>query len=195
MLKTLLATAALLAATTAGATPVAPLLVNGDFEDGLTGWTATAWGDTWIGAEVDSGPDGSANLGAGLYAGAGATLSQSFATTAGHAYALSFWSFNSWWGDVPILYAFGDVAGEVSDIPRWIETTATVVASSAITTLTFTFDAADVPEDYNAYLGLDDVTITDEGPAAPAPVPLPASGLLLMGALAGAGALRRKRAA
>lgn len=127
-------------------------------------------------------------------------VSQSVATTAGDLYSLSYYVGSTSGGGI-----FGDtstVIVSLDGVPTYIDTNATpspttqdweefthdFVASGASTTLAFQNDDPSSDNDN----GLDNVVLTDLGPATP-PVPEPASLALFGSALIGLGTLRRRK--
>lgn len=195
------ACAALLAAETR-----ANLIVNGSFEEGnytggdynvvpaggsaLTGWTVGDQGVDWHKAVAGFGPAHSGNLMVDLNRNGGSTgsgtLSQSFATTIGAQYDLSFYLAG------PSLYfpnprqvrvevagsttIFSHAASSESQLD-WGEQALTFTATEATTTLTFS------SVDANNFWGpmLDDVSVT----ASALAVPEPSTAALLSLGLAG----------
>ena len=75
----------------------ANLVTNGDFNDGLSGWTSgngQALSDTYFEIVPDGGPDGSACLHSTGGAGSGSeqSVKTGWAVTTGKTYVLSFWA-------------------------------------------------------------------------------------------------------
>jgi len=191
--KTLLAVAALalclcLAAPTAFAQN---LINNGSFETGdFTGWTT---GGNFEATGVTTGPfyaysgaeDGSYYVYLGPV-GSDATLSQTFTTTAGAQYNISFWfasvgdnpsDFSALWDGTPLLSLTNPNTGS-----NWTQYTFTATGTGT-DTLTFSF------RDDPAFMALDNVSVTQ----APSSVPEPSSFLLLgTGVLGLGGFVRRK---
>ncbi len=165
----------------ASATPVdPPLLVNGGFEEGdFTGWTL----DDPSGFTVVSCPGPGSDVAEGFCAaalgaeGTEGTLTQSFATTPGTTYALSF-AFK-WDGGTPALFTalvdghplFSRVDPPAISDFRFARTFFT--ATAATTTLAFEF------RDDPGFMGLDAVAVTIPEPMSAALVGLGLAGLAL----------------
>jgi hypothetical protein len=175
----------------------ADLVTNGGFEDGnFTGWAL-------VGSTVDNGVTHAPYVHTGAWgaflgqkSGLG-TLSQSIATTLNQDYAVAFWietvgntsdnSISANFGNTTLLNATNFSTN------GWVEYTGTLVATSASTSLQFSF--------FNSpgFFGLDDVCVgpgsqiscgtMQKGPAVPEPMTL---GLVGSG-LAAAGAFARRR--
>ena len=175
----------------------ANVLVNGNFEAGLTGWNLTGVGGL-ASAPYFGGGTPAAN---GVYMAvfnqgeqpASAVLSQSFATVAGHTYHVTFdyGTNNGNWQQINAIVAANDnsvlsnalyAAPGASLKPFSFDFT----AADALTTLKF----RDVPGNWTFSTDglLDNVVVTDTRP-----VPEPASIALLTLGLAGMGALRRRQ--
>ena len=165
------------------------LITNGDFEAGLTGWTcsdADACGtDTFMGVFA-----GAASW-YGFDNNGFATLSQSIATNVGATYDVSFWyqwaEPDVYEGNISTVDVGGTLLENLSNTTlSWTQVFASFVADAAVSTLTFTFET----DPGTGTLNLDNVSVMEQM----APVPLPASALLLGGAIAGLGVMRRRRA-
>jgi Protein of unknown function (DUF642)/PEP-CTERM motif len=202
------------------------LLVNGSFEDGafvnqgnqtmspaagstvITGWTVVTDSTAWINAGNPFGlaaSDGSRFLDLTNYsAGAPfAGLSQSFATTAGAAYTLSFdLGGSNAWGrpDALIASAAGTSASFTTGLASattpnndWYHESMTFTATGATTTLTLQGSVG-----FN-YIGLDNVVVAllSAPGTTPDPVPAipePSTWALMLAGLAAIGGTARRRA-
>jgi hypothetical protein len=155
----------------------ANLITNGGFEDGLAGWTASELGSSiYLISSPNSGQF------AVVLANASATLSQSFATTPGEAYQLSFWLYNSGPPNTfqalvngTPLYAQTDLAWQ-----PYTQNSVTFVADSDLTTLAF-----NEGHGWTGNFYLDDVDV--------APVPEPATMFLLGSGILGLAGMRMRR--
>ena len=77
---------------------VTQILVNGDFENGMTGWVRTGDCGSYNGSVYYSSTDshsGSVYYAAGCVNGTD-TLRQTFSTVVGHSYGISFWLSNNY---------------------------------------------------------------------------------------------------
>lgn len=204
-----LASSAALAVVAPAPAPAAPanLVQNGSFEDGsvpgaggwglygsVPGWTESA--DNGGGLELRNAIAGNAQDGsiyAELDANSNMGISQTFATTAGQTYTLSFWwsyrDHNPYGaGSEGLSYSAGDLAGAVGPGTNvtgdndWQHVTRTFTATGASTTLSFA--AAGASDSYGT--SLDNVTVTSA-------VPEPATGVLAAAGLALLGLARRRR--
>lgn len=204
--RTLMASAAL--AALAGAASAA--VINGGFEDvsglengglnrpgygvytSIPGWTTLsepgielqnndtlpqidAHGGNWY-VELDS--------------DANASMYQDISFASAGQYILSFW-YAPRTPDLNnngISWAIGNVAGAVTDVfPNgWREVTSVFTVANAGDVLRLVFAATELSNGNGGLI--DDVSVTQL-----APVPLPAAGMLLMGGLAGLGAVSRRR--
>ena len=130
-------------------------LVDGGFENGLSGWTLVA-SDGFSFVSSPPAHDGSASFAFGQV-GSPATLSQTLATVAGETYTLSFWLENDAAGSGEIFAAsWGDqTLLSLSNTPAqgFTEYSFTVVASNANTTLSF------AGQNDSSYWHLDDVWV------------------------------------
>jgi carbohydrate binding protein with CBM4/9 domain/PEP-CTERM motif-containing protein len=159
----------------------ANLITNGGFEDGLSGWTATELGSSiYVIASPNSGQY------AAVLANESASLSQTFATTPGEQYLLSFWLYNSGPPNYLQTLVNGTALSTQTDL-SWQPYTAsslTFVADSALTTLEF-----NEGHGWTGNFYLDDVSVD--------PVPEPATLFLIGSGITGLMGvrLRRKRIA
>ncbi len=190
--KTLLVVVAVTILLLAPAAFAQNLLTNGSFQDGnFNNWTT---GGNFEDTEVVSGAfydyTGSQDAD-GFYAvlgpvGSDGTLSQSFTTQAGAQYTFSFWiasvgddpsDFSASWDGTVVYSATNPNTGA-----NWTELSFTETGTGH-DTIQFNF------RDDPAYIGLDNVSVTQ----VPSTVPEPSSFLLLgSGALGLAGVIRRK---
>lgn len=217
--------AALLAA--AGAAH-ANLLVNGSFEDGvfvnqgnqtmslapgssvIAGWTVVTDSTAWINAGNPFGlaaSDGSRFLDLTNYsAGAPfAGLSQSFATTAGATYTLSFdlGGSNAWGRPDALIASAAGTSASFTTGPAsattpnndWYHESMTFTATGTTTTLTLQGSAG------GNYIGLDNVVVDLLSEAGPGPtpdpvpaIPEPSTWALMLAGLAVIGGATRRRA-
>ena len=204
----------------------ANLLVNGSFEDGvfvnqgnqtmslapgssvIAGWTVVTDSTAWINAGNPFGlaaSDGNRFLDLTNYsAGAPfAGLSQSFATTAGATYTLSFdlGGSNSWGRpDALIASAAGTsatfttgAASTATPNNDWYHESMTFTATGTTTTLTLQGSAG------GNYIGLDNVVVDLLSGPGPTPDPVPAipepsTWALMLAGLAAIGGAARRRA-
>lgn len=210
----------------AGPAAHANLLLNGSFEEGafvnqgnqtmspasgstvITGWTVVTDSTAWINAGNPFGltaSDGSRFLDLTNYsAGAPfAGVSQTFATTAGATYTLTFdLGGSNAWGrpDALIASAAGTSAtfttGPASTTTPnndWYHETMTFTATGATTTLTLQGSAG-----FN-YIGLDNVSVvllSDAVTPPPVPaIPEPSTWALMLAGLAAIGSVMRRRGA
>jgi hypothetical protein len=150
----------------------ANLIVNGDFETGdFTGWTVTpAPSDSNIFVSLGPGPDTTFGAFFGAFGSDFDSISQTFATTPGAFYTLSFFyqvtnlgmpipadnGFDVLWNGVSIG---GGLFPQFNVNPGFISPTFTLQATSALTTLEF--DGRNAP----SFDFLDNVSVT----AAPCP--------------------------
>lgn len=175
----------------------ANVIVNGDFEAGLTGWTMTGIGGL-AGAPYFGGGTPAAN---GVYMAVfnqgeqapNAVLSQSFATVAGHTYHVTFdyGTNNGNWQRIDVAVAAQDhsvlSSGSYAAPGPWLHGFAfDFTAASGLSTLTFKDDVNNWTFSTDGLL--DNVVVADTHP-----VPEPASIALLTLGLAGIGALRRRQ--
>lgn len=139
----------------------ADLIVNGDFETGdFTGWTLA--GDTsdptTFGVDESNPHSPTHNAYFGPF-GDSLTLSQSFATTPGGSYVFDYWLQSEDGGPSPqnlFSVSFGGTTLEtLIDVPAFSyrNESFTVTATSALTTVTFSF------RNDSAYFDLDDVRV------------------------------------
>jgi PKD repeat protein len=171
-----------------GPTIVVPTssLLNGGFEtDSFTNWSLSGYSNltrvTTAASYAHSGKYG-VQMGATASEGFG-YLSQSFATSPGAAYLVSFWlntPINSTPDDFRVLWN-GTIALEETNIAKtgWTNLQLTVTANSASSVLQFGFVTA-----AGLYFGLDDVVVTPITPSSPfdiATVTLSATDLVLSG--------------
>lgn len=186
-LSSMIAAAVTAALLPLSASATTELVTNGGFEtNDLTGWTCTGASlcDTVGGSVVYSG-----SYGLYGYDNDGfATLSQTIDTEVGATYDFSFWSRTTNLLN-EIRYSLdGGAVQEITETLTFSQTTDSFVASgtSAVISVFFETDPG------TGVVVFDDISVT-LGEAAPA-VPLPASAVLLMGAVAGLGAYGRRRA-
>jgi hypothetical protein len=184
------AAAAVVSLSALSAQAATNLLVNGSFEDGLSGWALTgntsyttlscAPGQAQAGAcYVNAGPVGSDGY-----------LTQSFDTHAGDALTISGWIHGSASGFSHVLFQFNGVTLFDSGNPvpgGWVQHTVNATATGHDTlTVAFRNDPS--------YVRLDNFSVTAASP--PGGVPEPAAwALMLTGFGAGGAMLRRRRAA
>ncbi len=204
-----LALATTLVASSAWAAP----FTNGSFETGpapggfttlaagstsITGWTVLSTNIDYIGSHWVA-QDGSRSL--DLNGSAIGGVAQTFDTTAGSTYTVGFWiagnpdglptvkALTATAGSTTFSTTF-DVSGHSKSSMGWELRTFDFVASAGTTTLSFVSTIGS-PCCYGP--ALDNVTVTPKD-QSPAPVPEPASLLLLgTGLLSGARAARRRR--
>jgi len=190
--KTLLAVAALtFCLCLAPATFAQNLVTNGSFETGdFTGWTT---GGNFEDSSVTFGgfydytgaQDGTwyAVLGP---VGSDGTLSQTLTTVAGAQYTVSFWlasvgddpsDFSAYWNSTQLLSLSDPNTGS-----NWTQYTFTALGTGS-DTLSFSF------RDDPAYIGLDNVSVTQNAPTAPEP----SSFLLLGTGVLGLGGIVRRK--
>ena len=162
------------------------LVTNGGFENGLTGFTQS--GDLGFTSVVASAASqGSFGLRIGPVNGVG-TISQSLATVAGQSYLISFdlanadGGVNSFDVDFGTFQLFGGSNLAAFDFDTY---SATVIATGAITNLTFSFSHEP------SYFYLDNVSVI----GAMSAVPEPASWAMMLVGFAGAGMALRRRPA
>ncbi len=198
-MKTLITLALAAANFVAAPAMGASVIVNGDFENGLTGWSTTGLVSALLGSVYADGigtaatPAQRANTYV-FFGGANLTgfntLSQTFATIIGRTYNFSFEAVDVGGGSQDIGYNFGGTTGSTNLSPAnnfslFQTYTGSFVASGTTSTVLFTnssfVDDTDV--------ALDNVNVT-------AAVPEPASwGMMIIGfGLAGVAARRRKAA-
>jgi hypothetical protein len=185
--------AAALVAISASASAAANLVTDGDFE--ATGLAAGTWvplSDTdsaaagWTatnGLEIRNAVVGTAEHGsnfAELDVNVNSAISQSFATTVGQQYLLSFWVQDRAGVDASsqgIAYSVNGTTGSVlgGSVPGWTQVTETFTAAGGSTLLSF---AATGTSD-SLGTSLDNISVT--AVPEPATVALLASGLALLG--------------
>jgi hypothetical protein len=163
----------------------ADLVVNGGFQTGdFTGWTQS--GDTTFSFVVS---DTAARTVGGSYAVVGTSalgypgsISQAINTTAGQAYAVSFWLANDMPGINDFKALWNGVTGKLhlvnANALDWTQYQYTGIASGAVTPISFSFQ-----NDSSAF------KFTD---VKAAPVPIPGALLLFGPGLAGLAAIRKK---
>jgi hypothetical protein len=226
-LRTPASTAALATLLAATGAAHANLLVNGSFEDGvfvnqgnqtmspgigstvISGWTVVTDATAWINAGNPFGlaaSDGSRFLDLTNYsAGAPfAGLSQSFATTAGATYTLSFdlGGSNAWGRPDALIASAAGTSATFTTGPAsattpnndWYHESMTFTATGATTTLTLQGSAG------GNYIGLDNVVVDLLSGPGPTPDPVPAipepsTWALMLAGLAVIGGVARRRAA
>lgn len=161
------------------------LILNGGFETGdMTGWSCTG-GDLCV-SETWNPRTGSYSL-AGFDNTGFATLSQTVTTTIGSTYDLSFWSSAYDYSGNILRYSLdGGPAQTVTTTSSYTQSTDSFVATGNSTVLSFFFET----DGGTGSWYIDDVSMI----GATSAVPLPATALLLVGALAGLGVVRRRRA-
>jgi hypothetical protein len=172
----------------------ADLIVNGGFETGdFTGWSLT--GNPGFISIVGSSLAHSGNFAASFGAVGSPTFltqSQNIATTPGHSYTLDFWLQNDGGPANSFTASFdGNTVVSRNDSAPFGYTEFTVsnlVASSSSTPVGFSF------QQNPSFWQLDDVSLTDNGPASAAPEPASLT-LLGIGAagLVGYGWRRRRQ--
>jgi hypothetical protein len=169
---------ALLALLVSGTALAAPLVINGGFETGdFTGWTV-AGASTGVVCSNGVIPAHSGNC-ESLFSGAADSLGQNITTIPGHSYTLEFWfhyrgsvgtgNFSASWNGSPIFLQSDSGA---SSPPYSDEVFPGLSVSSSSTPLLFTINNSN-----SSYL-LDDVSVVDNGAAAPEPGTI---GMLLAG--------------
>lgn len=180
--------AAMTAANMAGAST--NLITNGDFETGdVSGWACFNTGgarDFKCDADTGGLTPNTGNFYMELFQnGDVGTVEQTFATTAGEEYNLSFFSSFLLSRDVNSLaYTInGGAMMSVAQTGSMAKTFERFQAVSDVTTLSFFY----ATESGSGIIGVDDVSV--------AAVPLPASALLLLGALGALGVRARRKAA
>jgi hypothetical protein len=171
-----------LAGTIASAPAQANLLDNGNFESGLAGWSAAGS----VEARTDEGPsDGSVSavFNWGNPAVVDGYLAQSFATTPGNAYAVTF---DDWGWAAPNEHQFAvavngsgvlltqplSAIGAMAPVCQTFH--ATFTADSLVSTLSF-IDLTTVANSTNSDFSVDGVSVSA--------VPEPATGMALLGGL------------
>lgn len=132
-----------------GAAPSAPAFSNGGFESGYTGWSQSGYQNIFVngGYQCAEGSRGVAFNAGNMPANA--VLSQSFATTPGQKYLLTFnlgvYAFNTSEqrlqvevkGNGTLLSKSASIYGTLGGQTRWTSQSFTFVADSAVTSLTF----------------------------------------------------------
>jgi hypothetical protein len=168
------------ATSRASASPI----VNGGFETGsFSGWTvdpAATGSFVFVGGHGHSGGDAAWF---GAIGGADDTLTQSFATTPGESYTVSFWlahgwtdsrnGFSAFWNTTPLLM--------LHNAPRFGQRQYTFLVTATGNTASIDFSGHALRD----YFYLDDIAVT------PIPTPEPSTFLLLLGGVATAVRLRR----
>ncbi|MEY2527445.1 MAG: hypothetical protein QOE73_2216 [Verrucomicrobiota bacterium] len=147
----------------------ANLIVNGDFETGnFSGWTTTPAGDGGSNYGVDGNPNSGS---AAAYFGAVGTdldaISQTFATTPGTFYDLSFWLANRFAGRTPdneFRVTFGGVTElDLIDSPTFAYTQFNFSVLAAGSSLTLEFAGRNPPDFYF----LDDISVEARAAGVP----------------------------
>jgi hypothetical protein len=221
--------AALVLAGLANQANAAPIIANGDFETPLV--TAGSFTNFTVGTGTLTGwnvvgPAGQAvSIVSGTFSQNGVSfpaesgsqwldmtgfnnnstegISQSFATTAGDLYQLSFWVGNTTGGSIFGTTSTVNVQLNGSAFTSatnslvspttltWEQFTATFTAAGASTSLAF----LNGDPNFDNSNGLDNIVVTDLGPAPPTGVPEPATVGVLGAGLLGLVGVRRKRKA
>ncbi len=190
----------------------ANLLSNGDFEDpaitaqtseSISSGTVTSW--TWAGSGgseyLQNGSDGSVDpqsgnqwISWGNSGYIGGSLAQSFITSSGTTYTVSYW-LNDYVAvdaaqQVTVSVNNAGMTSQTANMPSgfgWTEHTFDFTATSLSTTLTF-FDASSLSAGNDANWALDNVSVD----ATAAAIPEPGTMGILATALLGFGLIRRR---
>lgn len=164
----------------------ANIIVNGGFEEGMTGWSVSGADDYDV-SSYGGVHGGSFNLW-GYDNDGYATLSQTVNTTIGELYNFSFWSRTNYDVAANILgYSFdnGATIFTVNRTTSWAETATSFIASSNSTTIEFYFQTDSGTGTWH----FDDVSLVKN---TAAPVPLPSAVILFGSGIAGIIGLRRR---
>lgn len=162
------------------------LIVNGGFEDGITGWSVSGADEYYINTLV--GAHGGSLSFWGYDNNGYATLSQTVSTTIGDKHDFSFWSNTSLNTAANILgYSFDNgvttFTVNTTSTLLWEETATSFIASSNYTDIEFYFQT--VPG--TGIWIIDDVSLKTT------PTPIPAAIWIFGSGLAGLAGLRRRK--